>query len=105
MGDGDDRRIEPEEQPRHEQAQTRPVVVGIGASAGGVRVLQTFFEALPADTGAAHVVVVHLDPQSHSDLSSILATRTRMPVAQVGATERLQANRDSTRSSAPHLGP
>jgi two-component system CheB/CheR fusion protein len=67
-----------------------PVIVGIGASAGGVQALQSFFEALPEETGAAFVVVVHLDPQSHSDLSSILAARTRMPVVQVAATEELQ---------------
>ena len=70
----------------------KPVAVGIGASAGGVRALQVFFEALPDDPGAAFVVVVHLDPQSHSELSSILATKTKMPVVQVGETRELQAN-------------
>jgi chemotaxis response regulator CheB len=40
----------------------KPAIVAIGASAGGVRALQAFFEAVPADTGAAFVVVVHLDP-------------------------------------------
>jgi two-component system, chemotaxis family, CheB/CheR fusion protein len=68
------------------------VIVGIGASVGGVHALQAFFEALPGTTGAAFVVVVHLDPQSHSELSNILAARTRMPVVQVAATERLEAN-------------
>ena len=70
----------------------KPVVVGIGASAGGVRALQDFFEALPDEPGAAFVVVVHLDPQSHSELPSILGARTKMPVVQVGATQELQAN-------------
>ncbi|MBV9114557.1 MAG: PAS domain-containing protein [Hyphomicrobiales bacterium] len=78
--------------PQEARASTRPAIVGIGASAGGVRALQAFFEALPADTGAAFVVIVHLDPQSRSDLSSILATRTRMPVAQVEASAKLRAN-------------
>ncbi|HMF06359.1 MAG TPA: chemotaxis protein CheB, partial [Methylocella sp.] len=73
-------------------ASERPVIVGIGASAGGVQALQTFFEATPIDTGAAFVVVVHLDPQSHSDLSSILAARTCMPVVQVEGTQELLAN-------------
>jgi two-component system CheB/CheR fusion protein len=73
-----------------ESGGARPVIVGIGASAGGIQALQAFFEALPEETGAAFVVVVHLDPQSHSDLSSILATRTRMPVVQVAATQELQ---------------
>lgn len=68
----------------------RPVIVGIGASAGGVVALQTFFEALPDSAGAAFVVVVHLDPQSHSELPRILAARTRMPVVPVGHTMPLE---------------
>jgi len=75
------------------RSKTKPVIVGIGASAGGVQALQAFFEVLPSHTGAAFVVVVHLDPQSRSELSNILATRTRMPVVQVEGTEALQANR------------
>ena len=78
--------------PEGDRATSKPVIVGIGASAGGVHALQAFFEALPERTGAAFVVVVHLDPQSHSELSNILAARTRMPVVQVAATERLEAN-------------
>jgi two-component system CheB/CheR fusion protein len=71
---------------------TKHLVVGIGASAGGIEALQTFFEALPDQTGAAFVVVIHLDPQRRSELSSILASRARMPVSQVGPTETLRAN-------------
>lgn len=59
--------------------------VGIGASAGGVHALQMFFESLPDDVDAAFVVVLHLDPWRQSELSSILATRTGMPVTQVTA--------------------
>lgn len=66
------------------------IIVGIGASAGGVQALQTFFEALPDSTGASFVVIVHLDPQSRSDLARIIGTRTRMPVVQVQTRERLQ---------------
>ncbi len=63
--------------------KVRPPLVGIGASAGGVTALQTFFEALPDETGAAFVVVVHLDPEHTSDLSRIIASRTGMPVIEV----------------------
>jgi two-component system, chemotaxis family, CheB/CheR fusion protein len=69
-----------------------PVVVGIGASAGGVRALQLLFDALPDKTGAAFVVVVHLDPDLHSEMPNILAARTHMPVAQVGEPVPLQAD-------------
>jgi two-component system, chemotaxis family, CheB/CheR fusion protein len=67
----------------HKVAGKRFPTVGIGTSAGGVHALQMFFESLPDDVDAAFVVVVHLDPGRHSELSSILAARTRMPVTQV----------------------
>lgn len=71
---------------------SRPVVAGIGASAGGVEALQAFFEALPDDLGVAFVVVVHLSPEHRSELASILAARTRMKVVQVTSTRKLEGN-------------
>jgi two-component system CheB/CheR fusion protein len=70
----------------------KPIIVTIGASAGGVSALQQLFEALPDQTGASYVVVVHLDPDRRSELPQILAGRTRMPVIQVNQTEKLQAD-------------
>ena len=67
-------------------------IVGIGASAGGVRALQELFESLPAETGAAFVVIVHLDPQARSELAAIIASRTSMPVTQVEDAAKLEAN-------------
>src|SRR5215468_4871600 len=80
-----------------EQANDRshdkaPVIVAIGASAGGVQALQNFFGVIPKDTGAAFIVVVHLDPQHRSELSAIVAARTMMPVVQVETTARLEPN-------------
>jgi two-component system, chemotaxis family, CheB/CheR fusion protein len=71
---------------------TKPIIVTIGASAGGVTALQRFFEALPEHTGAAFVVVVHLDPDHRSGLPQIIGGRTRMPVTQVNRTEKLEAD-------------
>src|ERR1700735_4154192 len=73
--------------------------VGIGTSAGGVHALQMFFESLPDDVDAAFVVVVHLDPGRQSELSNILATRTKMPVTQV--TARRRWSRATSMSSRP----
>jgi two-component system CheB/CheR fusion protein len=67
-------------------------VAAIGASAGGIQALQSFFAALPNDTGAAFVVVVHLDPEHRSELVNIIAARTRMPVVEVGTRQHVQAN-------------
>jgi two-component system, chemotaxis family, CheB/CheR fusion protein len=75
-----------------ERSVTVTPVVAIGASAGGIQALQTLFDALPEGTGATFVVIVHLDPVAHSDLASILASRTRMPVVQVQTREKLKPN-------------
>lgn len=58
-------------------------VVGIGASAGGIEALGSFFDAMPADSGWAFVVVLHLDPKRESEMARILSGRTSMPVVQV----------------------
>jgi len=69
-----------------------PPVVGIGASAGGVQALQTFFESLPADLGLAYVVILHLAPDRESELGHILSMRTSMPVTSVDKPQPLEAN-------------
>jgi two-component system CheB/CheR fusion protein len=75
-----------------QQTAGKPFIVAIGASAGGVQALQAFIGSLPPTTGAAYVVVVHLDPQRRSELSSILAARTPMPVTQVEGRQKLAAD-------------
>jgi two-component system, chemotaxis family, CheB/CheR fusion protein len=83
---------EDEAKPVAEREDFKPVIVAIGASAGGVHALQNLFVALPEHTGAAFVVVVHLDPKHRSELPHIISAKTRMPVVQVGTRERLQAD-------------
>jgi two-component system, chemotaxis family, CheB/CheR fusion protein len=72
-----------------ETTEKRPriSVVGIGASAGGIEALREFFDALPIDLGLAYVVIVHLAPDHNSELASILARRTKMPVLEVSDTK------------------
>ncbi|MCG5481556.1 MAG: PAS domain-containing protein [Ensifer alkalisoli] len=74
------------------EQEENPPIVGIGASAGGVHALQTFFDQMPDDTGAAFVVILHLDPDARSELANILALRTPMPVKQVEGEARLESN-------------
>ncbi|UCI16985.1 PAS domain S-box protein [Mesorhizobium sp. B2-1-8] len=72
--------------------KANPHIVGIGASAGGVKALQEFFEALPDQVGAAFVVIMHLDPEARSEMAAILTARTAMPVMQVEDTTHLKAD-------------
>ncbi len=55
-------------------------VVAVGASAGGLDALERFFGAIPADTGAAYVVIQHLSPDHKSMMDNLLARHTKMPV-------------------------
>ena len=55
-----------------------PLVVGIGASAGGLQALKEFFAAMPADSGLAFLVVMHLPPDPTCRLSEILSGYTPM---------------------------
>ncbi|ASY73442.1 PAS domain S-box protein [Sinorhizobium fredii] len=64
-------------------AATAITVVGIGASAGGIEALGSFFDAMPTNSGCAFVVVLHLDPKRESEMARILSGRTTMSVAQV----------------------
>jgi two-component system CheB/CheR fusion protein len=67
-------------------------VVCIGASAGGLDALEKFFDACPAETGAAFVVIQHLSPDHKSMMSNLLARHTMMPVKLVEEGMRLEAN-------------
>ncbi|SCX21711.1 Chemotaxis protein methyltransferase [Agrobacterium sp. DSM 25558] len=67
-------------------------VCAIGASAGGVGVLQSLFRQIPVDLGLAYVVILHLSPDEPSALSEILSVCTSMPVYQIGDHTTLDAN-------------
>jgi CheB methylesterase len=72
--------------------QPRVPVVAIGASAGGIKALQQFFDRIPSDTGACFVVIVHLAPDYESHLAEIIGTRSSMPAATVDGGAELQPN-------------
>jgi two-component system, chemotaxis family, CheB/CheR fusion protein len=67
-------------------------VVGIGASAGGLRALEEFFENMPTDSGAAFVVIQHLSPDFKSLMKELLERRTRMEIYRVTDGMVLAAN-------------
>jgi two-component system CheB/CheR fusion protein len=74
--------VDTEELPERQKTQ-RPIVVGLGASAGGLEALSVFFETVPPDTGLVFVVVTHLSPDHKSVLDELLQRHTQMPVQQV----------------------
>ncbi len=58
-------------------------IVGVGASAGGLEALETFFANIPDDTGMAFVVIQHLSPDFKSVMDELLARHTQLPIHRV----------------------
>jgi two-component system CheB/CheR fusion protein len=77
--------IPPPGQPVHDF-----MVVGLGASAGGLKALLEFFQQVPGRCGMAFVVVVHLSPEHESRLPDLLQQATRLNVLQVTETVAIQ---------------
>jgi two-component system CheB/CheR fusion protein len=73
-----------------EAAPEKLAIVGIGASAGGLLALETFFENVPDRSGLSFVVVVHLAAESESILANLLQAHVRMPVRQVIETTQIE---------------
>ena len=68
------------------------LIAGIGASAGGVQALQEFFHEVPADSGVAYVVILHLSPDHDSQLAQVLQNTAKIPVSQVKEKTRIKSN-------------
>ena len=79
------------------------IVVGIGASAGGITALKQFFAQMPDDSGMTFVVILHLSQQHESNLAAILQTNTAMPVIQVQQTLKVEPNHVYVIPPAKHL--
>lgn len=67
-----------------------PPLVGIGASAGGIEALRTFFMHVRADDRAAYVVILHLSPDHESRLAEVLQSASALPVQQVKERVRIE---------------
>ncbi len=54
--------------------------IGIGASAGGLEAIESFFTAMTAESGLAFIVIQHLSPDFKSLMVELLSKKTLMPV-------------------------
>ncbi len=72
--------------------ENQPLIVGIGASAGGISAISELLEAVPPRCGMGFVVVTHLNPDRESLLHSVLAQKTEMEVKIARDGERIEAD-------------
>ena len=84
--------VEPEQKDRPDDRSNRVLIVGVGASAGGLEAFTQLLKHLPLDTGMAFVLVQHLDPNHESALTHILSRATPLPVGEITHNQPLQAN-------------
>ncbi len=73
-----------------DEASPPSLIVGVGASAGGLEACQRLLEESPTDAGLAFVVVLHLAPGEPSHLAEILQRETALTVTQVAGEERVE---------------
>jgi len=58
-------------------------IVGIGASAGGLKAVEDFLSNIPDACGLAFVLIMHLSPDHKSNLAEIVQHKTSMNTTQV----------------------
>ena len=72
-------------------ASTQTMIVGIGASAGGLEAFKEFFANMPVAGGLAFVLVQHLAPDHTSLLAELVGRSTTMPVIEATHGMRVEA--------------
>lgn len=69
---------------------TPDLVVGIGASAGGLEAISDFFKNTPAANGMAFIIIQHLSPDFKSMMKELLGKHTKIPISTVSRKTRIQ---------------
>ena len=72
--------------------ENKQYIVGIGASAGGLEAIDSFFRKVPVDSGLAFVVVQHLSPDYKSLMAELLSKHTDIPVHRIEEGMTVKAN-------------
>lgn len=93
----------PEEDLQKHTLTNKFLIVGIGASAGGIQALTSFFGNVPAISGAAYVVILHLSPDHNSQLTQVLQTVAKIPVTQIIKKTKVQPDNIYVISPDKHL--
>src|SRR6476659_2761220 len=78
--------------PSESQDAQPSLVVGIGASAGGLAAFKTFLANTPADTGMAFILVQHLDPHHRSLLVELLGAAAAITVLETATGVVIREN-------------
>jgi two-component system, chemotaxis family, CheB/CheR fusion protein len=78
--------------PPLENKQRNFLIVGIGASAGGLKAFEHFFSKMTPDSGMAFILIPHLDPSHVSMLPELLRKYTEMAVLEANDGTKVESN-------------
>ena len=67
-------------------------IIGIGASAGGLETLETFFSNMPGNVNMAFIIIQHLSPKHKSIMVSLLMKHTNMAVREIEDGMKVESN-------------
>jgi two-component system, chemotaxis family, CheB/CheR fusion protein len=67
-------------------------IVAIGASAGGIEALNAFLGAVPADSGMAYVILLHMPLNDDSKITDVLGAHIELPVKFAKTGVSMQPN-------------
>lgn len=70
-----------------------PIIVVIGGSAGGLTALLQLVAMLPRELPAALLVVLHVSPDSPSNIAGLLQARSLLPASEAAHGEPIRAGR------------
>ncbi|HEX6224728.1 MAG TPA: CheR family methyltransferase [Chryseolinea sp.] len=86
-------KVEKKRKPLKEDLAPKPFpIVGIGASAGGIKAFTTVLQHLSPNLGMAYVLIMHLSPNHKSALAEIMQFKTKMKVQTVKDGMEVMAN-------------
>lgn len=79
--------------PSEKNKNSRPfLIVGIGASAGGLDALEKLFSSIPSNSNIAFVVIQHLSPGHKSIMAELLGKYTKMKVEEITDGVKIKPN-------------
>lgn len=80
--------------PATKQAHDRglPIIVAMGASAGGLEAFDKFFSRMATDSGLAFILVPHLDARHKSAMAELVQRYTSMPVVEIADKTKISPN-------------
>ncbi len=78
---------------KSDTSENKFLIVGMGASAGGLEAFKEFFEAMPESSGMAFVLVQHLDPTHKSLMVQLLKSHTEMEVLEVKDNTKVEPDK------------